>query len=105
MNNYEYQYTQNGIRFMLPTLIRPKVTLNTGQGNHSSSTGRGSMSLIAHIVSRLLLCQAQQTDQGELNLELFKISRVGMLILQKCAEHANGNQVQKNRNPKIVYYS
>ena len=93
MENYEYQYMHNGTRFNLPTLENPKLTLHTGQGHHSSSSGRGSMSMVAHIVSRLLLGQAQRTDQGFLDLEFFKISRLGMLILQKCADHSTGQQV------------
>ena len=105
MNDYEYQYTHNGIQYNLPNLYDPVLTLHTGQGHHSSSTGRGSMSLITHIVGRFILGQAQRVDQGSVNLKLFQVTRLGMLILQKCAEHANGHQVKMMRNPKIVHYS
>ena len=94
MDPYSNEYEHLGEKFRLPNFPTTKMTLHTGQGNNSGPAGRGSMSILAHIVSRLIFGRAQPLSEGQLELPIFQITPLGMQILEKCAAHANGDKVR-----------
>ena len=84
MNGYEASYNMFGQNFNLP--MTTSLEIGTGQGWNSQARYRGAMSMVAHIAARLLLGKAKAPDKGQIQLELFSITILGMKIIQLCHE-------------------
>ena len=90
MKNYSAYYDLLGKSYTLPS--DHKMRLGTGQGwNSKSSLTRGMMSMLVHLLGRLLLGRRFATETGNVYFNIFQITPHGMLILKKCKDfQSNG---------------
>ena len=85
MRNYSAYYDLLGKSYILPSDHR--MRLGTGQGwNSKSSLTRGTMSMLVHLLGRLLLGRKFATNGGNVYFNIFQVTSHGMLILKKCQD-------------------
>ena len=95
MENWSVYYSTMGGNYVLPP--DRCLSVETGQGWHSGPWNRGIMSVLAHLVGRLLMGRAYSPDGGRVRFNLFHISSIGMRILKACQDFANAGDWVRNK--------
>ena len=94
-SGYSDTYTSLGRQFRIRGPTDAIIEFMTGRGHHSTGPMAGSMTIIGHILGRLLYGKRLLPNSGLINFPIFKITPIGMRILEMCHNNAEGHFVSR----------